>query len=71
MSDLLHVFPLISWHELTPITDACQWNAHDHLEYTITEFVNRITRVIVFGMGEWREGKYRLWLRQGKPKFML
>ena len=25
-------FPLISLHELTPITDAYQWNAHDHLE---------------------------------------
>ena len=32
MSDLLHVFPLISLHELTPITDAYQWNAHNHLE---------------------------------------
>ena len=30
MSHLLHVFPLISLHELTPITDAYQWNAHDH-----------------------------------------
>ena len=28
MSHLLHVFPLISLHELTPITDAYQWNAH-------------------------------------------
>ena len=33
MSHLLHVFPLISLHELTPVTDAYQWNAHDHLEY--------------------------------------
>ena len=32
MSHLLHVVPLISLHELTPITDAYQWNAHDHLE---------------------------------------
>ena len=32
MSHLLHVFPLISLHEFTPITDAYQWNAHDHLE---------------------------------------
>ena len=32
MSHLLHVFPLISLHELTPIIDAYQWNAHDHLE---------------------------------------
>ena len=35
MSHLLHVFPLIGLHELTPITDAYQWNAHDHLEYII------------------------------------
>ena len=35
MSHLLHVFPLISLHELTPITDAYQWNANDPLEYTI------------------------------------
>ena len=27
MSHLLHVLPLISLHELTPITDAYQWNA--------------------------------------------
>ena len=32
MSHLLHVFPLIHLHELAPITDAYQWNAHDHLE---------------------------------------
>ena len=32
MSHLLQVFLLISLHELTPITDAYQWNAHDHLE---------------------------------------
>ena len=32
MSDLLHVFPLISLHGLTTITDAYQWNTHDHLE---------------------------------------
>ena len=34
----LHIFTLTqnnSLHELTPITDAYQWNAHDHLEYTI------------------------------------
>ena len=37
MSHLLHAFPLISLHELTPITDAYQWNAHDHLKYT-TQF---------------------------------
>ena len=30
MSHLLHVFPLISLHELRPITDAYQWHAHDH-----------------------------------------
>ena len=36
MSHLLHVFPLISLHELTPITEAYQWNAHDHFEQTIT-----------------------------------
>ena len=35
MSHLFHVFQLISLHELTPITDAYQWNAHDHLERTI------------------------------------
>ena len=35
MSRLLHVFQLISLHELTPITDAYQWNAHDHFEQTI------------------------------------
>ena len=35
MSHLLHVFPLISLHELTPITDAYQWKAHDHFEQTI------------------------------------
>ena len=29
---MLHVFPLVSLHELTPITDAYQWNAHDHFE---------------------------------------
>ena len=28
MSHLLHVFPLISLHELTLITDAYHWNAH-------------------------------------------
>ena len=32
MGHLLHVFPLISLHEITPITDGYQWNAHDHLE---------------------------------------
>ena len=32
MSHLLHVLTLLSLHELTPITDAYQWNAHDHLE---------------------------------------
>ena len=31
----------------------------------MTEFVKRITRVIVFGVEERREGKYRLWLRHG------
>ena len=35
MSHLLHVFPLIRLHELTPITDAYRWNAHDHLEQAI------------------------------------
>ena len=35
MSHLLHVFQLISLHELTPITNAYQWNAYDHLELTI------------------------------------
>ena len=25
MSHLLHVFPLINLHELTPVTDAYQW----------------------------------------------
>ena len=34
MSDLLHVFPQTSLHELTPITDVYQWNVHDHLEKT-------------------------------------
>ena len=29
---LLHVFPLISLHELRPTTDAYQWNARDQLE---------------------------------------
>ena len=37
MSHLLHVLSLISSHELTPITDAYQWNAHDHLEQTINQ----------------------------------
>ena len=32
MGHLLPVFQPISLHELTPITDAYQWNAHDHLE---------------------------------------
>ena len=32
MTHLLHVFSLISLHELMPITDAYQWNAHDQLE---------------------------------------
>ena len=32
MSHLLDVLPLISLHELTPITDAYQWIAHDHFE---------------------------------------
>ena len=32
MSHLLHIYPLTSLHELTPITDAYHWNAHDHLE---------------------------------------
>ena len=32
MSHLLHVVPLISLHELMPINDVYQWNAHDHLE---------------------------------------
>ena len=32
MSHLLHFFPLISLHDLTPIADAYEWNAHDHLE---------------------------------------
>ena len=31
MSDLAR-FPAIKFHDLTPITDAYQWNAHDHLE---------------------------------------
>ena len=35
MSHLLHVFSLISLHEFTPITDAYQWNAHDHFEQTL------------------------------------
>ena len=35
MSHLLHVFPLTSLHELTPIIDAYQWNAHDHFKQTI------------------------------------
>ena len=32
MSHLLHVFPLTGLHELTLITDAYQWNAHDDLK---------------------------------------
>ena len=32
ISHLLHVFLLISLNELTPITYAYQWNAHDYLE---------------------------------------
>ena len=40
MSHLLHVFPLISLHELTPITDAYQWNAHDHFKQTINDLMN-------------------------------
>ena len=35
MSHLLHDFPPINLHELTPITDAYQWNPHDHLEQII------------------------------------
>ena len=31
MIHLLHVFPLINFHELTPITNGYQWDAHDHL----------------------------------------
>ena len=34
MSHMLHVFPLVSLHELMPITDAYQWNAHDHFKQT-------------------------------------
>ena len=34
MGHLLHVFLLIRLHKLMPITNAYQWNAHDHLEYT-------------------------------------
>ena len=32
MSHLLHVFPLISLHKSMLITDAYQWNAHDHFK---------------------------------------
>ena len=35
MSHLLHVFPLIGLHELTPTTDSYQWNTHDHFEQTV------------------------------------
>ena len=35
MSHLLQVFSPISLHELTPITYAYKWNAHDHFEQTI------------------------------------
>ena len=45
MSHLLHVFPLISLHKLTPITVAYQWNAHDHFEQTIiciSSFLGRL-----------------------------
>ena len=42
MSHLLHVFPLISLHELTPITDAYQWNAHDHFEQTMKQIMQII-----------------------------
>ena len=45
MSYLLHVFPLISLHELTPITDAYQWNAHDHLEWTINQDITSHKRI--------------------------
>ena len=38
MSHLLHVFLLISLHEFTSIINAYQWNAHDHLEYTIHNY---------------------------------
>ena len=38
MSHMLHVFPLISLHELMLITDAYQWNAHDHFKQTIPEY---------------------------------
>ena len=35
------------------------------LRFCVTEFVKRINRVIVFGVGERREGKDRLWPSQG------
>ena len=40
MSHMLHVFPLIILHELTPISDACQWNANYHFEQTIIDDIN-------------------------------
>ena len=38
MSDMLHGFSLINLHEFTPVTDAYQWNAHDHFEQTLACF---------------------------------
>ena len=40
MSHLLHVFPLISLHEVTPITDAYQWDAHDHVLAILTAYMD-------------------------------
>ena len=35
------------------------------LDASLKSGLKRITRAIVFGVEEQREGKYRLWLRQG------
>ena len=46
MSHLLHVFPLLSLHELTLITDAYCWNAHDNFGQTIYFFEGIILKLI-------------------------
>ena len=47
----------------TTLVQACTMNTCKFCDF---EFVKRITGVIVLGMEEWREGKYGLWLNQGK-----
>ena len=46
MSHLLHVILPIIFHKLMPITDAYQWNAHDHLEQTIPNVAGAFEKLI-------------------------